>query len=164
MRKDISEKKDRILFLISKDISKAYMCREFECQEGTLNNWLKKMNISYNGNQGSKGKSANNKKPASNYLKLNGPFINNTPLKEKLFEEKIKERKCEKCGTIMWNNLEIPLELHHKDGNKHNNLLENLEILCRNCHGQTETFCSKNKKINFQKFFNKMEHVDVKNR
>jgi predicted HNH restriction endonuclease len=39
----------------------------------------------------------------------------------------------------------MPLELHHKDGNKHNNNLDNLSIICPNCHTFTDTYKSKNK-------------------
>lgn len=41
------------------------------------------------------------------------------------------------------------MELHHIDGNTSNNKLENLQILCPNCHAQTDTFRAKNKKDKF---------------
>ena len=65
-------------------------------------------------------------------------------LKIRLLEENIKEHKCECCGLTKWNGLDIPLELHHKDGNRHNHNLENIQLLCPNCHAQTETYRSKN--------------------
>ena len=55
-----------------------------------------------------------------------------------------KEYKCEKCGIEHWNNEYIPLEIHHKDGNRKNNTIDNLELLCPNCHSQTETFRGRN--------------------
>lgn len=55
-------------------------------------------------------------------------------LKNRLIEEGYKERKCECCGRTEWNGQPIPLELHHKDGNSYNHSLENLQILCLNCH------------------------------
>lgn len=51
-----------------------------------------------------------------------------------------KERKCEKCGLTSWMNEQIPLELHHIDGDKRNNSLDNLQILCPNCHSLTDNF------------------------
>ena len=39
---------------------------------------------------------------------------------------------------------EIPLELHHINGIHSDNRLENLQILCRNCHGITDNYCGKN--------------------
>jgi predicted HNH restriction endonuclease len=38
----------------------------------------------------------------------------------------------------------IPLELHHKDGNRYNDQLENLILLCPNCHAFTENYRAKN--------------------
>ena len=37
------------------------------------------------------------------------------------------------------------LSLHHIDGDRHNNVFENLQILCPNCHAQTDNYGSKNK-------------------
>lgn len=53
--------------------------------------------------------------------------------------------KCNCCGISEWNSKPITLEVNHKDGNAANNLLENLEFLCPNCHSQTETYKAKNK-------------------
>lgn len=67
-------------------------------------------------------------------------------LKEKLFTLGYKEKKCEKCGCgTEWEGLPLTLELHHIDGNHYNNNLNNLQILCPNCHSQTETYRSRNK-------------------
>lgn len=60
-------------------------------------------------------------------------------LKKRLFKEGLKEYKCEKCGITNWNGKEIVLELHHINGNHFDNRLENLQILCPNCHSQTPT-------------------------
>ena len=57
----------------------------------------------------------------------------------------IKEYKCECCGVVEWQNKHIRLELHHKDGDRLNNCLSNLEILCPNCHSQTDNFRFKNR-------------------
>ena len=64
-------------------------------------------------------------------------------LKLKLIKEGLKTEKCEKCGLSEWKRKKIPLELHHKDGNVKNNELNNLEILCLNCHAQTKNYRSK---------------------
>ena len=52
---------------------------------------------------------------------------------------------CEECGVKSWNGKELNMELHHIDGNRTNHLLENLQLLCLNCHSQTENFRAKNK-------------------
>ena len=60
----------------------------------------------------------------------------------KLKPHLIKERghKCEECSNIQWNNVDIPLELHHIDGDRTNNEKENLQLLCPNCHALTHNW------------------------
>lgn len=54
----------------------------------------------------------------------------------------IKERgnTCESCKLTEWLKIPIPLELHHKDGDRTNNVVDNLQLLCCNCHAQTDTW------------------------
>lgn len=54
----------------------------------------------------------------------------------------IKKRghKCEKCNNSMWLGGEIPLEIHHIDGDVTNNKELNLQLICPNCHSFTETY------------------------
>ena len=54
--------------------------------------------------------------------------------------------QCEKCSRIRWNGKPIPLEMHHKDGDSKNNSEKNLELLCPNCHAQTDNFKNKSRK------------------
>ena len=67
-------------------------------------------------------------------------------LRSRLIKYGFKENICEKCKLSKWNGLEIPLDVHHVDGDNKNNELKNLVILCPNCHRQTDNFGSKNKK------------------
>lgn len=73
------------------------------------------------------------KKDALEYC-YNGSVINSHRLREKLIRDGYKEKRCEKCKLIEWQGQEIPLELHHSDGNHMNNEFKNLKILCPNCH------------------------------
>lgn len=62
-------------------------------------------------------------------------------LKKRLFREGYKQEICEECScTNQWNNKKLTLELDHINGNSKDNSLENLRILCPNCHSQTPTF------------------------
>lgn len=78
-------------------------------------------------------------------------------LKMRLFQFGIKNKICERCGLSNWLGKEIPLELHHKNGNNLDNRLENLEILCPNCHAMEPNYrgsnkiSHKNKLLNFEK-------------
>jgi len=54
---------------------------------------------------------------------------------------------CQQCGSSKWNELDIPLEIHHINGVNNDNRLENLQVLCANCHSQTDNFRAKNIKI-----------------
>lgn len=56
----------------------------------------------------------------------------------------LRGRRCECCKLERWNDDLIPLEIHHIDGDKLNNVLENLQVLCPNCHAQTDNWRGKN--------------------
>ena len=64
-------------------------------------------------------------------------------LLKRLVNEGYKEYRCERCGISNWMNKPLQLQLHHKDGNHDNNALNNLEILCPNCHTQTDNYGGK---------------------
>ena len=61
----------------------------------------------------------------------------------------IKERghKCEKCLTSVWLDDNIPLEIHHIDGNRTNNFPNNLQLLCCNCHAMTDNWRNKTRSL-----------------
>ena len=89
------------------------------------------------------------------YLKK-GSNISSFKLKNKLFKSNIKEKKCESCGLTEWMGKPINLQLHHINGDNTDNRIENLQILCPNCHSYTDNFSGKNQKMNIkEKCFNK---------
>ena len=97
------------------------------------------MNIEYAGQQNKKGQ----KKGSNQYISAieysqQKTGVKSYILKQKLIRDGIKENCCEICGVLIWQGVELPLELHHKDGNHFNNDLENLQILCPNCHSIQE--------------------------
>lgn len=93
----------------------------------------------------SKGKTLQPKQELSNYLNNSVP-INSYRLKNRLLQEKVLTYQCSNCRHDTWLDLPIPLELDHIDGNSSNNNLENLRLLCPNCHALTPTYRGKNKR------------------
>jgi 5-methylcytosine-specific restriction endonuclease McrA len=65
-------------------------------------------------------------------------------IRRRLIAEGLKEARCEECGISEWRGEPLSLELHHRNGERHDNRLENLAILCPNCHSQSDTWGGKN--------------------
>lgn len=82
-------------------------------------------------------------RPTQDYLDNKYP-IQSYKLKLRLLNESILEHRCVSCGLKTWQDKPIPLELHHKDGDRSNNNLSNLELLCPNCHALTPSYRGKN--------------------
>ena len=140
-RNDILEQKEQILQWIEEKQSKAFICRQLKCKPDTLNSYLTKMGIEYKGNIGRAGHprtTGNNKyKTAEEYVN-SGSIIKSHVLKLKLLRDGVKQHKCEKCGLTEWLGEPIPLELHHVNGDHYDNRIENLRLLCPNCHAKEE--------------------------
>jgi Zn finger protein HypA/HybF involved in hydrogenase expression len=141
-RNDILNREDDIKLWIKEHRSKAFICHQLNCKPSTLETYLVKLSLEYQGNKGSRGRKLKGRKAAGHYLHF-GSTISTHLLKLKLIEDKLKLPECESCHAKDWLNDSIPLELHHINGNRFDNRLENLRLLCPNCHALTDNHAGK---------------------
>lgn len=83
--------------------------------------------------------------PLSNILVKNSTYTTIWRLKRRLLQEGMLEYKCYLCGLTEWNEMPITLQLDHINGVRLDHRIQNLRLLCPNCHSQTETFAGRNK-------------------
>lgn len=92
----------------------------------------------------------------------NGEVFPEQQMKRYLLET--RGEKCEHCGIgSEWNGKPLTLQMDHIDGNSDNNTLDNLQILCPNCHTQTHTWCGRNKKNTKRNKYNRIYRTRVLN-
>ncbi|KKK60433.1 hypothetical protein LCGC14_3024400 [marine sediment metagenome] len=94
-----------------------------------------------------KGKTHNwTKRPLEEHLCV-GATCRSSHIRKRLIDEGLKENRCECCGLWdEWQNKKLVMHLDHINGDSTDNRLENLRILCPNCHSQTSTYCGRNNK------------------
>jgi hypothetical protein len=84
--------------------------------------------------------------PVAEYL-VRGRRVNRTHLKGRLVAAGLKEKRCERCGIEEWLGEPLAMALHHVNGEGTDNRLENLMMLCPNCHAQTPNFSGRNRRV-----------------
>ncbi len=111
---------------------------------------LKEENISnshFTGMGHNKGKTWNRPKIPTTEILKKGSSFQSFKLKNRLLKEGLIENKCVDCGIgNQYNGKPLSLQLDHTNGDNTDNRLENLRLLCPNCHSQTDTYAGKNKK------------------
>lgn len=83
--------------------------------------------------------------PVEEYLS-NRRSTNSHDLKVRLLKEGIFTRRCKMCSQDSWMGQPIPLELDHINGDSQDNSLENIRLLCPNCHALTPNYKIRNSK------------------
>jgi hypothetical protein len=85
--------------------------------------------------------------PLSEIL-VEGSTYSRAHLKDRLFAEGVKERRCELCGQDeIWRGRRMALILDHINGVPNDNRLENLRVVCPNCAATFETHCARKNRI-----------------
>lgn len=144
--------KEMIQEAANRSFTWAETCRQLGIKPSTgsqshLNKRAQKLNIDfshfYSKSEASSKLNRSKPKDISEYLKKDSPLVNSHFLKVKLIKSGLKKYQCEACSGTEWRGQMIPLELHHADGDRCNNTLENLQILCANCHSVTPNYSGK---------------------
>lgn len=87
----------------------------------------------------------NPQRPLSDVLVINSRY-QSSKLRLRLIDEGYFKNECSTCGNnATWLDNTLVLHLDHINGEHTDNRLENLRLLCPNCHSQTATYCGKNK-------------------
>jgi len=84
-------------------------------------------------------------RPLQEILEGKHPHVQSNSLKCRMLKEGLVENRCSACGIDEWMGQAIVCELDHINGDRHDHRLENLRLLCPNCHSQTPTYCGKNR-------------------
>lgn len=145
---------EELIEAVKKSFSIAGVCRELNIRAvggnyKTLKARFKELNIDtshFTGqgwNVGLKFR-PQKERPLEEILVKNSSYKNTVSLKKRLLKSNIKEYKCECCGNTEWLGKPITLELHHINGDNTDHRLENLQLLCPNCHAFTDNYRGKN--------------------
>ena len=119
----------------------AEVCRKLEVSSRTgAQSYIAKVAKAYDlptthftGKAWNKGKTFPHKQPIEKYLVANSP-CNSNYIKKRLIKEGFKKQECELCGLTDWQGAPAILELDHINSDHFDNRLENLQLLCPNCH------------------------------
>ena len=95
-------------------------------------------------NSGLRYRKFGKRKPLTDILVEHSPYKFTHGLRNRLLKEAVKEHCCEACALRKWRGQPIPLELHHINGHNDDHRIENLQLLCPNCHAQTSSYRGKN--------------------
>lgn len=84
-------------------------------------------------------------RPLEQILVRDSDYLDTNRLKRRLMLGGVLQKVCANCGGTEWQGHPMPLQLDHINGDRRDNRLENLRVLCPNCHAQTDTWCGRNR-------------------
>jgi 5-methylcytosine-specific restriction endonuclease McrA len=82
--------------------------------------------------------------PLERLLVPNGGSRRN--VKIRLLRSGVIQNRCVECGLSEWRGKPLSIHIDHINGVKDDHRLENLRMLCPNCHSQTDTYGARNRK------------------
>lgn len=135
--------KEQIEEAVSKTKSMIGAARYLGLSRDKFNKLAKRYNL-FEPNQSGKGTSKKKTYTDEEIFSNRNCNVSSSILIKRL--KQIRKWKCESCGSIEWMGRPLPLEIHHMDGDRCNNNLNNLQILCPNCHSLTNNWRSRNQK------------------
>lgn len=115
------------------------LANEFKVPQVTLWRRAHKLGLKFSGGGGNRQKIE-----IDEILKGLHPQYQTLKLKKRLLNEGFFENSCSECGISEWNGKPLNIQLDHINGDCSDHRLENLRMLCPNCHSQTDTYCGKN--------------------
>ena len=142
MRKDLT--KEKVTEVCNNSESMTVAAIKLKVHFNTLKRVAEKFGC-YKPNKGLKGvkKPIDPKIQLKEILEGKHPTFQTYKLKIRLLKEGIFKNECSICGLDSWLEKPLMIELDHIDGDSHNHKIDNLRMLCPNCHSQTQTFRSK---------------------
>ena len=137
---------DEFIKVCNEELTMARASARLGLHFNTFARIAKKLGV-YKPNPGGKGtikKHNGNKIELNEILKGLHPHYQTNKLRIRLINGGLKKEECEVCGLTEWNGKTLSFELDHIDGDRTNHKLNNLRIICPNCHSQTQTYRGKN--------------------
>lgn len=147
--------------LVEESYSIADLCRKLEIRPcggnyKTLHFYIKEYNLDtshFTGRGWRSGAKMPVRKPKDlNDILVENSYYSSNKLRIRLIKDGFKKHRCEICNLENWNGQKIPLELDHINGNNMDNRVENLRVICPNCHAQTNSYRGKNSKSKLNEF------------
>jgi hypothetical protein len=138
--------KEEIIYACTNSITMREAASKLAMHYNTFSKYAKLYGC-YKPNKSGKGTNKNRPSiPIDEILNGEHPSYHTYKLKLRLYRELHWTKVCSNCKLSEWLGNEIPLELDHEDGNPYNHKVNNLRLLCPNCHTLTSTYRAKNKR------------------